>query len=584
MARRRIRTGVLAGALSLALLAAGCGDSKENDKAKGTDNTTADQGGGNDKLASTDCGQLEYDADAPTGGEYVDYAYMSDSGTNTSFDPGVVQTLNESQITSSLFDGLTDFDFTEKCAPELKGSVAESWEVNDDATEITFTLKGDREFSNGEPIKPSNFKKAWERAGSAELASPYGYLVTYIEGGEDLQAGEADELSGVTADDEAMTLTVKLSAPNADFPAIVSHPFFSPADNADLEKVGNTTGWGTKGLTVGNGPFKLEKADETEVVLVPNENWKGNVYGDTTVHLDKLTFVMSSTVEAAYQTFEAGEGDSAPVPSGKFQSAMKAYPKNSVVEPNMGSYYFDFGFEDPDLGGEENLPLRKAISLAIDREEINTKVYEGTRSIATGVVPPGIPGFKADLAEYAKLDVDQAKTYLKEWEDAGGKLSRPIKINYNEGGSPGDVAQIIQSNLKNNLGLDVELAPVAEDYFRVVAEEGGCNLCRSGWYADYPTYGNFMVDLFSKAAIGGNNFGRYDNPDFEAKIKAAQAETDEVKRGELYNEAEDILLNQTVDAVPLVYYVGGQVFRDRVLNYDQPPLGVMLWERVALEG
>ncbi len=587
MAQRSFRTGLFAGVLALALVASACGDSSESSDGGGggsedsTETTVA--GGGNDALATSDCGELEHDLDAPSGGDFVDYAFLSDSGTATSFDPGVVQTLSESQITTALYDGLTDFDFTQKCAPELKGDIAESWEPNDDATEYLFTIRDGVTFSNGEPVLPSNFKAGWERAGSAELASPYGYLVTYIEGGAELQDGSATELTGVVADDEAMTLTVTLSAPNADFPSIVTHPLFSPVDNADLEKIGNSTGWGTAGLTVGNGPFMLESATPQEVVLVPNPEWDGNVYGDTEVKLDTLTFKATDSVETAYQAFESGEGDNAPVPSGQYQAAMSAYPKNTVEDPNMGTYYFDFGSDDPQVGGEDNIKLRQAISLAIDREEINTKVYEGTRQIATGIVPPGIPGYKAGLCEFCTLDVEQAQKLFAEWEEAGGTLTGPIRIDFNEGGSHSDVAAIVQANLKTNLGIETELGAVAEDYFKLVAEPGGCQFCRAGWYADYPTYGNFMVDLFSAASIDGNNFGRFDNAEFEELIAQAQAETDDVARGELYNEAEDILLNQETSAVPLVYYTGGQVYRDRVLNYDQPPLGIMLWERVAVE-
>ncbi|MFN8018466.1 MAG: peptide ABC transporter substrate-binding protein [Acidimicrobiales bacterium] len=580
MARPTVRTGLVAGALALALLASGCGsssDSSSSDKNSNSGSNTADE------LAKTDCGQLEYDKDAPSGGTFTDYAYLSDSGTNTSFDPGAVQTLSESQITTALYDGLTDFDFSDKCNPELKGDVASSWEANADATEYTFKIKEGLKYSNGDPLKPSDFKAAWERNGSQKLASAYSYLIGYIEGGDKLLDGTATELSGVTADDEAMTLTVKLSGANADFPSIVTHPFFSPANPADLAKIGETTGWGTKGLTVGNGPFMLEKADEKEVVLVPNPNWDGNVYGDKKAKLDKLVFKQTIDVETAYQAFEAGEGDDAPVPSGKYQDAMAAYPKNSVVDPNLGSYYFDFGEDDPQVGGEKNVKLRQAISLAIDREELNEKVYEGTRTISTGLVPPGTPGYKEGLCDYCKLDVAKAKKLYEEWQSEGGKLTKPIKINFNEGGSHGDVAAIIQANLKDNLGIDTELAGVAEDYFKVVAEPGGCQLCRSGWYADYPTYGNFMVDLFSKASIGGNNFGRFDNAEFEKLIKQAQAETDDTKRGELYNQAESLMLNDQTAAVPLVWYTGGQVFRDRVLNYDQPPLGIMLWERMSVQ-
>jgi len=118
----------------------------------------------------------------------------------------------------------------------------------------------------------------------------------------------------------------------------------------------------------------------------------------------------------------------------------------------------------------------------------------------------------------------------------------------------------------------------------VVAEPGGCQICRAGWYADYPTYGNFMVDLFSAASIGGNNFGRFDNPEFEELIKKAQAEPDDAKRAKLYNDAESLLLNEQTHAVALNFYAGGQVFRDRVENYDYGPLGFVIWERMAVAG
>ena len=566
MARRSFRTGLVAGALTLGVIATGCGSS--------------DSG-------SSDEGKV-----------FTDYAWLSDSGTNTSFDPGVVQTLSESQITTALYDGLTDFDFSDPEKPELKGDVAESWEANDDATEFTFTLKDGVTFSDGTPVLPSSFKSGWERAGSPELASPYGYLINNVKGGAAWNSGCLDAeppekaedckekvdpskgLEAIEADDDAMTLKVTLEAPNADFPSIASHPFFSPVDAKDLEKIGNKTGWGTKGLTVGNGPFMLESANSKEVVLVPNTKWDGNVLGDTKVKLDKLVFKQTIDVETAYQAFEAGEGDDAPVPAGKFADAQSAYPKNTITTTNVGSYYFDFGEDDAQVGGPENVKLRQAISLAINRDEINKKVYEDTRPIATGITPPGIPGYKKDICEYCDYDVDKAKDLLKEWEADGGKLTKPIKINFNEGGSHGDVATIIQANLKDNLGIDTELASVAEDYFVVVAEPGGCQICRSGWYADYPTYGNFMVDLFSKESIGGNNFGRFDNAEFEDLIAQAQAETDDTKRGELYNQAEDLLLNQETAAVPLVFYTGSQVFRDSVKAYPQTPLGIMLWEQV----
>ena len=158
MRSRSFRTGLGVGLLSLVLVAAGCGDSGDDDDA-GSDDTTETTDASRE-LEKVDCGQLEYDADAPSGGTFTDYAQLSSSGDNTSFDPGVVQTLDEAQVTTSLYDGLTDFDFTEKCAPELKGNVAENWESNDDATECTFSIKEGLKFSNGDPVLPSSFKTA----------------------------------------------------------------------------------------------------------------------------------------------------------------------------------------------------------------------------------------------------------------------------------------------------------------------------------------------------------------------------------------------------------------------------------------
>ena len=571
----RMAAGV---AVVMAIGLSGCGNTGDSAS------TTAPGGGDAEPARSDVCKTLEF-KDVEAGGEFVDYAQLASGGDNTSFDPGMVQTLDEAQITSALFDGLLEFDFTDTCNPILKPLVAESYEANDDATEFTFKIKDGLKFSNDEPVLPSNFKIAWERAGSAELASPYGYLMAYLKDGSKLLDGSLKTLSGIVADDDAMTLKVTLESPNADFPAITTFSSFSPITQADFKKLGNTSGWGAKGVSIGNGPYMLESADSPDsgsVVLVKNPNWAGNVQGDTEANLDKITFMISADVEGAYQAFESGEGQNATIPSGSFAEAKEKF-NTTLGNAQLGTYFFDFGFDAAGLGGDENVDLRRAISMAIDREEINTKVYEGTRVISTGITPPGIPGFKADLCDYCSSDAEQAKDLFAKWEKAGGKLDGPIKISYNAGGSHEDVVELIQAQVKETLGVELELNPIEEDYFRVIAEKGACEICRSGWYADYPTYGNFMVDLFGAVSIDGNNLGRYNDPEFESLIADAQKETDDAKRGELYQAAESRLLNDTTSAIPLNWYTGDHAFRDGVVNYMQPPLGLIQWEKVGIE-
>ncbi len=491
-----------------------------------------------------------------------------------------MQTLDESQITYALYDGLTDFDFTDKTKPVLKGLVAEKWTANSNATEYIFTIKKGLVFSNGDPVLPSSFKYAWVRAGQKAFASPYGYLIDFIKGGTDLQAGKVTNLdSSIIADDTAMTLKVTLEQPFADFPAVVSHAFWSPLPEKVVSKLTDQTQW-DKGIMIGNGPFIMEKPkSSTEVSLIRNDKWAGNVLGDKKAKLDKVVFKITKDVESGYTDFEAGNLMSATIPSGKYAEAQAKYG-NTTKSPQLGSYHYDFSMTDPLLGGEKNVKLRQAISLAIDREQINKKVYENVRTVSTGVTPNGIPGFKPGICKYCTYDPTKAKALLKEWTDAGNKLST-ITIDYNTGASHGDVVAIIQQNLKD-IGVDSKTNPVSEKYFGSMAK-GGCHLCRAGWYADYPTYGNFMLDLYGKASLGGNNLGSFDDPKFEEILTKAQAETDDTKRGVLYQQAEDYLINTQMAVLPLNWYNGDQVFAKNVVNYDQPPLGVIMWERVALK-
>ena len=165
--------------------------------------------------------------DTAAGGEFIDLGtFVGDPPEH--IDPALNTTLDGFQVTNALYDGLTEIDFTDPENPELKGIVAESWEGNDDATEYVFTIKEGLEFSNGEPVLPSSFKYAWERASDPDFAGDYSYLFNFLEGGAEKLDGTAEEITGVVADDDAMTLTTTLSAPYANWPTVAGFQLFYP--------------------------------------------------------------------------------------------------------------------------------------------------------------------------------------------------------------------------------------------------------------------------------------------------------------------------------------------------------------------
>jgi oligopeptide transport system substrate-binding protein len=566
---RSARLRLLAALCALTILAAACGDDDDEGTDEGGPGTTAGDGETPD---TSDLGDVQ------AGGEMIDGGtFVGDPPEH--LDPQLNVTLDAYQVVNAMFDGLTEIDTSDAANPETKPLVAESFESNDDATEWTFTIRDGMAFSDGAEILPSTFVDSWERATDPDFAGDYSYLFNFIEGGAEKLDGTADTISGVTADDEAMTLTVTLTAPYANFPTVAGFQQFFPMhpDSIDNPAYENE-------LMLGNGPYMLESPrTEDEIVLVKNDAWTGDINGETWPdRLDKITFVTTDSPETAYAALEAAEVDTANIPPGQVTEADENYGTTLDVAV-LGVYYYDFNWTDPTLGGEDNVLLRQAISQAIDRETINEQVYDGTRTLPTGITPPGIPGQQEDLCQYCSYDPEAAQAAFDEWVAAGNEITEPIQVDFNADAGHEDVVSIIVQNLAE-IGIDAVPNPrPSETYFTELAD-GACHFCRAGWYADYPTYDNFTYDLFHSDAIGGNNHGQYSNPDFDALIDEAKATIDAEAAGELYRQAEEILLNEDIATVPLNFYRGDYVWNDtKLANFPQSPLGLIQWEAIALK-
>ena len=554
----------LAIALGLSLVAAACGgdDDEASDAGEDTGETSEEQVAGGELI---DLGT--FPADPP---EHID--------------PALNSLLDNYQVVNALYDGLTEIDSSDPENPEIVPQVAESFESNEDATVWTFTIRDGLSFSDGTPVLPSSFARAWERASDPEFAGDYSYLFSFIEGGQEKLDGTADSLAGVEADDEEMTLTVTLSAPYSNFDAVAGFQLFFPMPEA-VDELEDQNEW-ENGLMIGNGPFMLEapRTDE-EIVLVPNPEWDGTVYDESlelpeSPYLERIVFRVSGDVDTAYNAFEAGEGMTANIPPGRVQEADENYPTTLDVSI-LGSYHFDLNVEDPTIGGPDNVLLRQAISQAIDREEINEAVYEGSRTTSTGVTPRGIPGFEEGLCEYCSYDPEAAQAAYEEWQAAGNELTEPIPIQFNVDQGHEPVVSIVVDNL-DAIGIPAEPDGLdSETYFTQLAE-GACVMCRAGWFADYPTYDNFMYDLFHTDAIGGNNYSNMSNEQFDSLVDEAKATTDPDEQADLMTQAEQILLNEEIGVVPINWYLGDYVYNEDLVGFTQTSFGLITWEKISL--
>jgi ABC-type transport system substrate-binding protein len=513
------------------------------------------------------------------GGTLVDLQNFA-TGEPDHIDPGLAGVLEGAQIGALLFDSLTEFDFSGDGDPVLKGQVAKSFKSSDGGKTWVFTLKDDQVFSDGTEVRPSDFVAAWNVAASKKYASEIAYLFDPIEGGPEVEAGEATEMSGLKPDDEKKTLTVTLNFPFADFPAVVSHPIFSPKTPDGVTKAAKYE----QGVMIGNGPFKMaEKWEhEVQITLERNDNWNGGIYdAGVKARLDRIEFKISKDIDSAYADFEAGNADTARIPSGRFKEATDAYPHDT--DPSLGLYDFYFNMEGR-LGGEKNLKLRQAISKIIDREAINDAAYDGTRRLPSGATPPGVVGFKAGLCgDLCTRDVAGAKKLIAEWKAEGGAISGgPIKVNFNTGSGHEDVVAIMQQNLKE-LGFDSTLDGRDPTTYFTEMRKGDCEFCRAGWIWDYPVYDNGDFALFHGDSVDGDNLSRLKAPEIDKAINDARKTVDPEERAALYREAEKIALQDYTSLVPVNWYAMSVVYTKDVGNFVSTPLQFVLYERATVK-
>lgn len=536
-------------------------------------------------FAVVGCGGGETDPDTDTGGnEPVAGGTMSFYiGEPAYIDPWNAQESEGMQVTQVLFDSLTEVDALD--ATNVMPSAAESWTSNETADVWTFKLNPNGVFADGTPVTAADFVYAWNRIANPETVntltgeadpSVIAYHIGFIQGFDEVQAGDAAEMSGLKAVDE-LTLEVTLTQPFADFPYVTAHPALGPVPQAlvenGVEYNGATVPFGD--MPVGNGPFKMAEpwVHDQYIKVARNDAF---ATGDKP-YLDGVEFRIFKDVETAFTEFEAGTLDFTMIGEGKIQDSIAKYGESTdgyTVNPGaqvlLGSetavYFLIFNLDDELM---DNYELRKAISLAVNRQAICDIVFEGTRDPADGFIPPGVAGYEAGAWPEARYDIDAAKAALEAAGYPGGEGLPKIKLSFNSGGGHEPIFELIQADLAA-IGIETEFDSADFPVYLKQLDEGKHQLARLGWLADYPIAYNFMYPMFDSKS--GDNKASYNNPEVDKAIADGQTILDAGARATEYARINKVVA-EDLPYTPLMFYKHTRVGSARLNDFNFSPMG-----------
>jgi ABC-type oligopeptide transport system substrate-binding subunit len=518
---------------SVALVAAGCGGDDE----EGSSGATTAEGGA----------------------EAAEQVITVNWGTEPpSLDPGLATDVTSSNILLNIMDPLVKLDDDLNPVP----NAAEKFETSEDGKTVTFTLRDDLKWTNGDPVTAQDFEYSWKRTVSPELGADYAYQFYGIVGAQEYNSCDAKkddcaalrDKMGVKAVDDK-TLEVTLTTPQPWFIQQAAHHSFLAVNKKAVEQFGDK--WTEPANIVTNGPFKLQTwQHNSRIDIVKDPNWRDA----DSVKLTRVNGRMISDGITAVQAFEAGEVDVLfqGLPPDEI-SRLKDTPEYDLY-PGLGTYYYGVNVKNI-----TDVKQRRAMALAIPRQSIIDNIAQQDQLPATGFTPEGMPGFDTINPESpwlpAEGDMEQAKQLMS--EVASPKKNITLYIN----DSPGhrEIAVAIQAAWKE-LGIT---STIKQQEFQQYLEFLGpppnqdVDIYRLGWIGDFVDAINFL-ELWT--CDSGNNSTNYCNKDYDALITKARTTEDNDARYELYGQAEDILFGENGDVpiLPIYFYTYGNLEKESV--------------------
>ena len=521
-------------------------------------------------LFTTGCPARERDVDIATRNGIL---LLGNKVEPLDLDPQTTTGVQEINIHMALFEGLVS-PHPETLEPEP--GVAERWEVSDDGLTLTFHLRQDAKWSDGQPLTSADFLYSWRRILSMDLAAKNTFLLFPIKGARAFGSGVGEFSSvGVQAPD-AHTLVVELERPTPWFLSMLMHPAFYPVPQHVVEAKGGTasraSGWTQPATMVGNGPFRLTQWVPNSIIKTA----KNPQYWDAAnVKLNGIHFFPIENLGSEETAFLGGQLHMTDaLPGNKVRTYQNQTSPYLRVEPYLGVYYYMVNTAHPAL---KDPRVRLALALSVDRRVLIDAALGGVQAPAASFTAPGIHDYAPPPVQ--SFDLDRAKALLAEagFPDAQG-MPR-LEILYNTSENHARIAEVLQAMWKQHLGVEVALRNEEYASYLNSRDTGNFQLARSSWVADYPAPAAFLETL---ASWSGNNFSGWRHPRYDSLLKQAESVADDAERNILYTRAETILLEQA-PVIPLYHYQTVYLIHPAVKGWHPTPLDWHPYKYVSLE-
>ncbi|MFW5966990.1 MAG: peptide ABC transporter substrate-binding protein [Persicimonas sp.] len=422
----------------------------------------------------------------------------------------------------------------------VRPGVAESFEVSDDGETYTFNLRDDARWSNGDPVTADDFVFAWKRVLTPDFSANYAPLFFVIEGARDYKEGKTDQWDavGIHAED-SRTLVVNLAERTPWFPELVSFFPFFPVPRDVVEEDGDD--WAHPNTMVTNGAYSLsDYKARRHLALEANPHY----WDRSNVGIDRVVLRIFSDRRETVHAFKSGEVDWVDNVRPNAVDEVDAYSY-----PLLGTYYFNVNMRDrAGAAPLRDARVRRALSLALDREELLADATDTAFEPAHSMVPPYLLGYEPPSD--VRYDPDKARRLLAEAGFDPEKKSLRLTLLYNTDPMHKRIAERAQAMWRDELGVRVELEDEEWVQYLERLEQGDFQIARQGWIGDYHSPRTFL-DLWS-TENRDNNSG-WSNRRYDALVEEARRTADPDERAARYREAEEILLEEAV-AIPVYHY------------------------------